>query len=167
MKKFIILLLFLFTACSSSGKWKITYYKGDELKGFDECFLNVFTNKNGDKVQFNSNECTILLTSSNSIFDIDTTINCSFGIPEDYIDVIIGFYVNGNLTEKKIASFLCFKGIAKNAILCDFRDNEKIGKQIINHIQYNGDVRIIAPKFKESNFDVRMTKNPNIKISNK
>lgn len=165
MKKFIYLLVFLFTACSSSGKWEIIHCKGDELKSFDECFLNVFTAKNGDKVQFNSNGDAILLTSNNNIFDIDTTINCSFGIPKDYIEVIIGFYVNGNLTDKKTASFSCFKGIAKNAILCDFLDNESICKQIINHIRYKGDVRIIASKFHDSDFDVRMTKNPNIRVS--
>ena len=73
--------------------------------------------------------------------------------------------MKGNLTEKKIASFSCFKGIAKSAILCDFRDNENIGKQIINHIKYKGDVRIIAPKFHDSDFDVRIIKNPNIRVS--
>lgn len=41
----------------------------------------------------------------------------------------------------------------------------KIGKQIINHIRYKGDVRIIASKFHDSDFDVRMTKNPNIRVS--
>lgn len=45
------------------------------------------------------------------------------------------------------------------------KDENKIGKQIINHIRYKGDVRIIASKFHDSDFDVRMTKNPNIRVS--
>ena len=153
---FSIVIMLLSIAFSMNAQWRVSHVEGDDLKGKKEHYINSFTAKNDDAVIIQSDDTSILLYSDNGVFDI--TMNDDF-------DVIIGFYENGKLTKKIQAKFHSSMNYLDYAILHENYDENKIGKQIINHIRFKGDVRIIAPKFRGSDFDVRMTKNPNIRVS--
>ena len=159
MKRFFsIIIMLLSIVFSSNAQWRINHVKGDELKGTKDHYMNSFTAKNDDAIIIQSDNSNIALYSDNGVFDISLN---------DDIDVIIGFYENGKLTKKTQTKFHSSMNYLDYAILHGNYDENKIGKQIINHIRYKGDVRIIASKFHDSDFDVRMTKNPNIRVSSK
>lgn len=159
MKRFFsIIIMLLSIVFSSNAQWRVRHIKGDELKGTKDRLMNSFTTKNGDEIAI-MNDGTILLYSKNGIFDI--RIGDYYGA-----EAKIGFYEDNKLIKKIVKGFSVSLKNADCAILLGDYDEDKIGDQIINHIKYKGDVRIIMPKFHGSDFDARMTKNPNIRILN-
>ena len=158
MKRILsIIIMLLSIVFSMDAQWRVRSVKGDELKRTKDRLMNRFTAENKDEVII-MNDGTIMLYSENGIFDIN--IGDHYGV-----EGIIGFYENNKLIKKIIKGFSVSLKNPDCAALLGGYDEDKIGDQIINHLKYKGDVRIIMSKFRGSDFDVRMPKNPNMKAS--
>lgn len=160
MKKIIfILVMSLFVCINANAQWSVSVIKGDELKGTEDCYANVYDFSNGYFVCW-SNDTSIKIGTNVGIFDYDTEYGSYSSF--QYTNVIIGFYVDGTLTEKVMAKFYVPDGKSNTAYTSDIK-NKGLGVKIINHIKTKGDVRIIAPRYGRVDFDITIPMNNTLK----
>ena len=152
MKKFLILTAAIFIASAANAQWlKPSYYPADELKGEDAYYANMYSNDAGYFVSWSNGE-NIKIGTNRGIFDYD----------DDYVTVIVGFYVGDKLEEKVVAKFYVPTGDSDTAYSSSFRD-PGLGLKIINHLRTKGKVRFLADKFSGADFDLTVPMNKNLK----
>lgn len=146
------------TVCSIDAKaqWMSSVYsEADELKGTSSSYMTIYTNDAGMFVCLSNNKDNILtVATANGIFDYDSYNN---------VKMIIGFYKDGALIDRMTVSAPVPKRSANHALILNYT-SDGLPDKILNHLMNVGDVRIIARKFREGDFDITIPMNSNIKL---
>lgn len=154
MKKiFILCFAIVVMVLKSNAQWGTYYNSGDELKETIEHYSNYYIDYKGNSFICWSNDDRIKI-HTNGVFNCDMY---------NRLYVTIGFYKDDILIEKVNASFWVNRPKGHyNMAYSYIGDSKKIGCKIIHHLKYVGDVRIIAPKYSDVDFDITIPMNPNI-----
>lgn len=150
MKKIIILAIAIlgFSFICNAGSWDIKFKRGDELKGTADEYENIYYSS--DIFSFSSRSSDIELYSANSIFDYNE---------DDYVKGRIGFYEN----DKLIESIDCKFHVYGNSKSFCRPLNYKLNAKIIYHLKYKGNVRFIIRKYNDTNLDITVPFNSELK----
>lgn len=152
MKKFLLLLAAILIADVASAQWLEPHYSpADELKGTEAYYSNMYRSEVGYFVSW-SNETDIKIGTDRGIFDYD----------DNYVTVIVGFYVGDSLEEKVTAKFYVPDGDSDTAYSSSYR-SPGLGEKIINHLKTKGKVRFIASRYSGGDFDMTVPMNKNLK----
>lgn len=156
MKKLIFttVLMLLSNLIFAQSQWSITYNEADELKETEACYVNSFITENGDAFICQNNHEGVRIYTNKGIFH---TFN-------NFVQLTIGFYVDNKLIEKKEVWLFVPSGQANIAYSNRYKQ-KKIGKKIKEHLKTSGDIRIIAKRYSDPDFDIIIPKNPEIKIT--
>jgi hypothetical protein len=145
MKKFLTILTafiaILVSSITANAQWTEKQKPADELKGTSACVVYAYQSTDGLCVYW-SDEDEFHIVATSGIFDYDN----------HFVRVIVGFYDGDTLVEKRTESFYVPKGDSNTA--CVFG---QLGRKIINHLENNGKVRFIAPRYGRSDFDLTVT----------
>ncbi len=153
MKKFILLLTAIFIANVVHAQWQSpSFFPADELKGEEAYYANQYINDTGFFVSW-SNETKIKIGTIQGIFDYE----------DDYVPVIVGFYVGNVLEEKVTTKFYVPEGDKDTAYTSNYQRPTDLGSKIINHLKTKGKVRFIVPKYSGVDFDLTVPINKNLK----
>lgn len=153
MKKFFLFVLSLFIAHVINAQWQSPhYYPADELRGEEAYYANQYVGNAGYFVSW-SNESKIKIGTSRGIFDYH----------DNYVTVIVGFYVGDELEEKVTTEFFVPNGDSDTAYTSGYRQPRDLGGKIINHLKTKGKVRFIASKYSGADFDLTVPMNKNLK----
>lgn len=152
MKKLLLLIATIFIANVANAQWhEPHYFPADELKGEQAYYANQYSDDTGYFVSW-SNEKEIKIGTRRGIFDYD----------DNYVTVIIGFYVGDALEEKVTTKFFVPDGDSDTAFSSAYRE-PGLGLKIINHLKTKGKVRFIASRYSGGDFDLTVPMNRNIK----
>lgn len=151
MKKTLITLLALAFSIHASAQWhEPILHEADKLLGQKEYYSNLYDAKVGSLLIW-SNENNVRIATYNGIFDYEN----------EHVPVIIGLYVDGELKRKVRARFYVRSGSEHQATTDNwFRPG--IGKLIINHLKYKGDIRIVAKRYGRVDLDMYIPMNPEL-----
>lgn len=128
------------------------YYEADELKGTSSSYMTMYIGDNGSfDCSSNNKENTLFMMTSNSFFDYNSN---------HYIKLIVGFYKDDTLISRKIVSAFVSTSNPKGALI----NNSSIVDKILYHLMNVGDIRIVAPLYREGDFDLTIPMNPDIKL---
>jgi len=147
MKKIIMAFVCLMTmvmSASAQNGWDSKVYPKDELKGEEGYVSTFWSNASGMVVTFSDNG--MKLCTNSGIFDYY----------DDRVNVTIGYYdLEGNLKEKASVTFY----ISQNSSQCFIANasKKKKGKKFRDFIHNEkGYVRIVAPRYARSDFDIKV-----------
>lgn len=153
MKKIILLLTAIFITTAVHAQWQSPrFVPADELKGEEAYYANQYIGDAGFFVSW-SNETKIKIGTTKGIFDYD----------DNYVSVIVGFYVGDVLEEKVTTKFYVPRGDSDTAYTSDYQRPTDLGSKIINHLKTKGKVRFIVPKYSGADFDLTVPINKNLK----
>lgn len=153
MKRFVMTFfaaLVAFFAVSNSAyaqKWQSLYSPADELKGEAEYYVYYVEAPNGDSICLYSNENYIKIISGRGIFDYNS----------NYVSVLVGFYEGDTLVNKVKTVFFVPDRNASVAYTSKYK-NPTLAKDVVDWLKSNGEVRIIASKYSNADFDVTAPK---------
>ena len=128
------------------------FFPADELKGEEAYYSNQFIGDDDYFVSW-SNETQIKIGTRRGIFDYN----------DNYVSVIVGFYVNDELDEKITTKFFVPKGDSNTAYTSEYKAPANLGSKIINHLKTKGKVRFIVPKYSGADFDLTVPMNKDLK----
>ena len=157
MKKIFYSLLTIFTILfvnsNSYAQWSSKYYRADPLTGTEECFIDSFTDKNGNTFTSQSNHETLRIYTTKGIFNYDI---------HRTVHLIIGFYVGHMMIEKKDVWFHVPTDKPQMAY-SDRYKQKKISRKIKQHLKTKGSIRIIADIYGDDDLDITIPMNKNLK----
>ena len=145
MKKFLLAaVLFLLSLSAFGQKWECFFHLGDELKGTKSQMSFWYENEEGDMFVFWDNfGCMSLVTKGcfdcNGFYQLKTNV---------------GFYKDGKLEKKKKVTFRVYANDFEKA----YCTKRSVVKQVAEYLTMQGDVRVVAPKFREADFDITAPK---------
>lgn len=161
MKKFLffVFALFCFVGIANAQWDEPQFVEGDELTEKPNQWLYPYYDFDGlimfsQSLDFTKLPNAICFYTNKSIFDYD----------DRYAECIIGFYNNDKLIEK-ITTKVWVSSRGDEAYIFSYPDGTEypiIIKKIINHLNNVGNVRFIIPTYSAGNFDITVTKNPNL-----
>lgn len=160
MKKFFILCLMTLVVCvnvNAQNVWEVNYHQADELKGTKGYYSNFYVDTNGNYFVCWSNATYVKIGTSSGIFNYNS---------DNFVSVIVGFYKDTTLIEKKTTYFYVPDGDSSTAYLRYSYKSRNLSNKIINHLKNVGNVRIIANKYSGANFDIVIPMNPNLICNN-
>jgi len=151
MKKFIMALVCLMTmvlSVNAQNGWNKTVFNADELKGTESYTSYYYEDVNGMVVFFSNEPCYKLVTQS-GIFDYGV-------LGDDDVIVTIGFYdINNKLIKKEQSAFyVSSKDKGSCFLSAALKERGAFFKKYIE--EEKGYVRIIAPRYGRSDFDIKI-----------
>lgn len=161
MKKFLffVFALFLFVGVANAQWHEPQSAMGDELTETPNSWIDLYYDSDGDIVFYQSLDFTkgsnsISFYPNKGIFAYDDN---------NYAKCVIVFYNNDKLIEK-ITTKVWVSIATGDAYLFGPRDGTEhpIIKKIINHLSNVGNVQFIIPTCNTGDFDITVTKNPNL-----
>ena len=163
MKKIFILCFAIVAICTNTNAqyygfcdWTEVYLEADELKGKKERYSNAYVKDNGDFFACFSDDKYVIIKTQDGFFNYNYEYN------NFVVDVTIGFYKDNILIEKDVVHFRTMSESGYSNVAFSYIGD---GKKIIKHLKYIGDVRIIAPKYGDKDFDITIPMNPNIRTN--
>lgn len=157
MKRYILLLATLFISTVTFAQWSIRHIDADELRGQEECYFNFYNSPKGDSFSFGSTQpLSFIIGTRSGIFNYGDD---AFGYHT--LKVIVGYYVGKELVDKATETLYISKD--GNSNYAGSLGGE-LANKVVNHLKTKGDVRIIAPKYSGSDYDVRIPMNKNLKV---
>ena len=158
MKIFFALILMSITVCvnANADGWHNTHFEADELREEEAYDANVYSCSIGKFICW-SNSDRVRIECNDGIFNSS--------IRGGVIGVRIGLYKGNELIEliKDVIYCHTLKGNYDQVYIEGKLAKTNVGYKIIHHLKYVGDVRIIVPKYRRSDFDITIPMNPNIK----
>ena len=155
MKKIFALIMFVFIGLAANAQnWNHTHIDGDELKGTPENEVYVFVDENENGFVFGANEMFFKVITKSGFFNYNKY---------NIVSGIIGLYDENNNLLKKYDQFMfrVDNGLENTAYPNKYSkkggNNKKNVKEIFNHLlNVNGYIRIIIPRYGDSDFDMKI-----------
>lgn len=151
--KVATLIVMLFFATNADAQWRMSKIEADELKRNEERHASIYYGEEGYATFW----------SDDPLFKIGLNEGCGifsrYGTT-DYVHCIIGLYVDGKLV-KRYPRIRFFVGEGLKAAV--MAERWGVAQKIIEHLQKKGDVRILAPRYAELDFDLRIPMNKDLK----
>ena len=150
MKKLLVLLMLLVAiAAQAQGEWREVKVEADELRGIKEGTSYIFTEPGvGSLVVWDWNDPHIRIVSDNGIFNINSG---------GWLEVLVGFYdESGKMTDKMNIWFGKEDGSGYGYARTPSVQKKKVGKILKTLQSGKGYVRIVAPRYDKTDFDLKI-----------